>query len=316
MTGNPSVLAARLHRHGEPLRVERVDLRLPERDEVRVELRYGGVNPIDSYIAQGQVAADAPLPRTLGGEAAGEVDGQPVLLSGEGLGTARDGVWAQAAIVPRAAIHELPETVSLSEAAAMGVAGLTAWNTVVDLADVGPEDRVLVLGAAGGVGSVIVTLVHSIGATVWGQTGSDGKAQFVRDQGADEVVVGGPEEVSGAGEELQPTVVIDPLGGEFVRPAVERLAPNGRIVSFGTSAGPEVAFNLQSLYRKSGRILGYGGVQISRHARRAGLRQALAALGDGRMRVTVDTLRPLDAVGAAFVLLQERRVQGKLLLDL
>src|SRR5947209_13572151 len=202
-----TVRAARLHRHGEPLRIESVELREPGADEVRVELRFGGVNPVDRYGAEGRVAPDGPLPRTLGGEASGTLDGNPVLIAGEGLGSGRDGVWAEAAVVPRAAVHALPDGVSGRAAAAMGVAGLTAWHTVVELAGVGEEDRVLVLGAAGGVGAVIVSLAHSLGAEVWGQTGSPAKQEFVAQQGADHVIIGGPEAVGSAAVDIRPSVV-------------------------------------------------------------------------------------------------------------
>ena len=101
-----------------------VELPEPGEDEVRVDLHYGGVNPIDRYNAEGQVNPDAIRPRTLGGEASGEVDGRLVLVAGEGLGFVRDGVWAQAAVVPRAAVVEVPEGVASEHAAAMGIAGL------------------------------------------------------------------------------------------------------------------------------------------------------------------------------------------------
>src|SRR5436309_14495816 len=117
------VRAARLHAHGEPLQVDPVELPQPGQAEVTVELKFAGVNPIDSYIAQGSVAPDAPLPRTLGGEGAGTVDGRDVLVNGEGLGAVRDGVWAEAAIVPEVSVLPLPEGVEVREAAAMGIAG-------------------------------------------------------------------------------------------------------------------------------------------------------------------------------------------------
>ena len=79
-----------------------------------------------------------------------------MLVHGEGLGTARDGVWAQAAVVPSEAVTDIPEGVDLGEAAAIGVVGVTAWNVVHKVGQVGSDDRVLVLGASGGVGSAIV----------------------------------------------------------------------------------------------------------------------------------------------------------------
>src|SRR5579862_2550554 len=86
--------AARLVEHGKPLRIEEVDLAHPGPDEVVVELAYAGVNPVDLYSALGQVARDAPVPRTLGREASGEVDGRAVVVFGHGLGMTRDGLWA------------------------------------------------------------------------------------------------------------------------------------------------------------------------------------------------------------------------------
>lgn len=310
-----SATAARLHAHREPLVVESVEL-TPGADEALVELEYAGVNPVDRYVALGRVAADSPLPRTLGGEAAGRLDGRAVLVAGEGLGAARDGVWSTVAAVPRAAVIELPDGVATREAAAMGVAGLTAWNCVHEVADVQPDDRVLVLGASGGVGSMIVSLVHLLGVVVWGQTGSASKTEFIDRVGADRAVVADAGELHAKIAGLKPTVVFDPLGGEFVRPIIEAVVPEGRIVSFGTSAGADVAFNLQTLYRKSASILGYGGTALGREDRRAGLQQALRALADGSLRVEIDEAVPLEQVNEALQRIERRQVSGKLLLDL
>ncbi|MGH2929435.1 MAG: alcohol dehydrogenase catalytic domain-containing protein, partial [Solirubrobacteraceae bacterium] len=80
--GSDTSRAARLVEHGQPLRVQEVRLPEPAGGEVRVRLRYGGINPIDRYNAEGRVNASGPLPRTLGCEAAGELDGRPVLVAG------------------------------------------------------------------------------------------------------------------------------------------------------------------------------------------------------------------------------------------
>jgi NADPH:quinone reductase len=314
--GSETVRAARLHTHGEPLVVEPVVLPEPTEDEVQVELEFGGVNPIDRYIAIGRVHPAGAVPRTLGGEAAGTLDGVPVLVAGEGLGAARDGLWAQAAVVPRGAVTPLPDGVAIREAAAMGIAGLTALNVVRDLARVTAEDRVLVLGASGGVGSMIVSLAHAAGATVWGQTGSPSKTAGIAEQGADRVIVAGPEDLAAQVSEFVPTVVFDPLGDGFFAPVVEVTEPRGRIVSFGTSAGAEVAFNLQTLYRNMLTLFGYGGMRLGSEERRSGLKAALEALREGALRVRIDDVIALEDVNEAFARLVERRVQGNLVLDL
>jgi len=310
------ILAARLHAHGEPLVLERVRLPPPAEGQLLVKLRYGGVNPVDGYIAQGLVAADGPLPRTLGGEATGMLEGRPVLVAGVGLGAVRDGVWATAAVLPADAVIELPDGVDLQAAAAMGVAGLTAYNCVVELAQVGPEDRVLVLGAAGGVGTMIVSLASARGARVIGQTTTAAKAAAVSRQGAERVIVCEADGLLGSLDGVQPTVVFDALGGPFVAPAVELLAARGRLVSFGTSAGAQVSLNMQSLYRKGASILGYGGLRLGVEERRRGLQAALAALARGELRVLIGAVEPLAAVNEALARLQRRELTGKLLLDL
>jgi NADPH2:quinone reductase len=309
------VMAARLHGHDSPLVVAEVPLPSPPSGEVRVELAFAGVNPVDFYVAQGRVAADAPLPRTVGGEASGLVDGRPVLVTGAGLGSTRDGVWAGAANVPETAVVPLPEGVDLETAAAMGVAGLTAWHTL-HLAEVRPGDRVLILGASGGVGLTAVSLAVAMGATVWAQTGNRGKAEAIRRQGAHEVVVTDASGLVEALADWAPTVVIDGLGGGFTSAALSALAPHGRLVLFGTSTGSTSTMELQPLYRKGLKLLGYGGLILSDVERRAGLAEALAAVADGRMRIPIDRTVPLGQVNDAFRLLTERAVIGKIVLDL
>lgn len=311
-----TVRAARLHAHGDLLVVEEVALPEPGEDEVRVDLLFGGVNPIDRYTAEGRVNPDGPLPRTLGGEAAGMVDGTLSLVSGAGLGGRRDGLWAQGAVVPRASVVEAPAGVAAEHVAAMGIAGLTALECVRTLAAVTAEDRVFVLGASGGVGSMIVSLARAAGATVWGHTGSAQKAAGIKEAGAERVLVGDAAAIADDLAGFEPTVAFDPLGDGFVAPVVAAIATRGRIVSYGTSGGPEVTFNMQQLYRKMVTLLGYGGGTLTPEERLPGLRAALEAVRDGALQVRIDSVLALDQVNDAFRRLTDRGVQGKLLLDL
>jgi NADPH:quinone reductase len=315
-SGPDTVRAARLVALGEPLQIQEVELAGPGEDEVRVDLHYGGVNPIDRYHAAGQVNPDDVRPRTLGGEAAGEVDGRMVLVAGEGLGFVRDGVWSQAAVVPREAVVDVPDGVAPEHAAAMGIAGLTALNCVRTLARVTAGDRVVVLGASGGVGSMIVSLAHSAGATVWGHTGAQAKVAAITAEGADRVLVGGPEEIAADLADYEPTVAFDVLGDGYVATLIEAMAARGRIVSLGVSAGADVTFNMRMLYRKMLSLLGYGGTILTREERRPGLEAALEAVRAGELKVRIDSILELDDVNDAFRRIVDRRVQGKLLLDL
>ncbi len=311
-----TVRAARLTAHGEPLRVEHVRLAEPGPDDVVVEMAFGGVNPVDRYGALGTVAPDAPVPRTLGVEGAGRLDGRWVVAHGHGLGTARDGLWAEAAVVPRAACVEIPDGVDPAVAAALGVAGATAYKTVTELGRVTADDRVLVLGASGGVGSMIVSLASTIGAQVWGQTGDAGKARHVLESGADRSVVADVGELAAAVAELRPTVVFDALGDGYTGAAVEALCPYGRLVLFGTSADGEGRLPLRLLYRNGLSVVGYAGLREPPDAVRRSLGGALEAVREGRMSVRIDAVLPLDEVNEAFRRIERREVSGKLVLAL
>ena len=308
--------AARLTGHGEPLGVTEVDLPEPKDGEVVIDMLYGGVNPVDRYRALGSVNADAPLPRTLGAEGVGTVDGKQFVVFGGGVGTTGDGIWATRAVVPRSALVEVPDGVDPKRAAVMGVAGVTAWRTVTELARVSSDDRVLVLGATGGVGSVIGSVAHGLGATVWGQTGDAAGAGWLTDLGVDRIVGCGPDELAGKLGDWRPTVVFDPLGGGFTGAALESMAPRGRLVSFGTAAGATATVSMQALYRSALRILGYAGLMDSDDVIRRGLAAALTALSEGRMDVFVDSCVPLSRANEAFERLENRTVRGKLVLDL
>ena len=281
-----------------------------------MEMAFAGVNPVDRYGALGRVAPDAPLPRTLGVEGVGHLEGRLVVMHGHGLGTARDGLWADAAVVARAACVPVPEGVEPPVAAALGVAGATAYEAVAGLGKVAPDDRVLVLGASGGVGSMIVSLAHSIGAQVWGQTGSEGKAHAVEETGADRAVVADAGSLAGAVAAFRPTVVFDGLGGGYTGAAVEALEPRGRLVLYGASADAEGRVPLLTLYRKNLTVLGYGGLIQSEDALQRSVEGALEAVRAGRMSVRIDSVLPLEEVNEAFRRIERREVSGKLVLAL
>jgi NADPH2:quinone reductase len=162
---------------------------------------------------------------------------------------------------------------------------------------------------------MLVSLCSSLGARVWGQTGNPDKAAFITGQGAEQVVTAPPAELVAAVESLAPTVVFDSLGDGFSGAAIEALAPYGRYVSFGVSAGPMAEINMQMLYRKALTVYGYGGLIDSAERMAAGKTAALSALADGRLRVVVADVLPLGKVNDAFTALVDRAVSGKIVLD-
>jgi NADPH2:quinone reductase len=196
----------------------------------------------------------------------------------------------------------------------IGVAGVTAWNALHARAELRADDRVLVLGASGGVGSMAVQLAHAAGAVVWGQTTQAEKTAAIEEGGADRVVVTDADGLVGAVAELEPTVILDGLGGAYTAASVDALVPLGRLVVYGTSADVESTLNLRVLYRKAVSLLGYGGLVVADEERRRVLADLLAQVAAGTLRVPVE-LVPLSQAAECHRRILERGLTGKLVLD-
>jgi NADPH2:quinone reductase len=307
--------AARLHEIGGNLRIDTLDDPVPGDGEVVVDMAYAAVNPLDIWITRGAPGtAGDNLPWVPGTEGTGRVDGRPVLVSGGGVGVVRHGLYQEQAVVPVGAVMELPADTDLAQAAGIGVAGVTAWNALHARAGLRDDDRVLVLGASGGVGSMAVQLAHAAGAVVWGQTTQVEKTASIEEGGADRVVVTDADGLSAAVAELEPTVILDGLGGAYTTASVEAVAPNGRLVVYGTSADVESTLNLRVLYRKGTSLLGYSGLILPEDQRRQILADLLADVAAGRLRVPVEVV-PLDQAADCHRRVLDRGLTGKLVID-
>lgn len=312
--------ASRLTQHGAPLEVDEVELPDPSEGEVVVRMVRSAVNPVDRYQALGRVASEQPLPRTLGSEGAGFVQGgedrRAVFLNRNSLVRKGDGLWASFVLARRDKLIPVPDGVDLAAAASVGVAGVTAWRCVTELGEADADDRVLVLGASGGVGSIAVSVAHRLGAEVVGQTSSADKSDFVRGCGADRVVVCDADSLVEELGSWRPTLVLDPLGDGYTGAALTALELRGRLVIFGTSADGSGKVPLQTLYRNGLRILGYGGLNEPEEAIATAARESLRAIADGGMEIVVGETIPLTQVNEALAMLERRQVAGKIVLDL
>jgi len=307
--------AARVHRFGDQLQVDEIPDPNPAGGEVMAQVQFVAVNPIDIWLTHGTVAGgQQQLPFIPGMEATVEVEGRRWLVQGGGLGTVRDGLYAERIAVSRDFLVPLPEGVDPAQAAGLGIVGATAWRLVDGIARVTQGDRVLVLGASGGVGSVLIQLARARGAIVWGQTGSKDKAHLITELGAERAVVAGAEDLVNAAADLQPTVVFDPLAGSFTPAAVELLRPRGRLALFGASAGPEITLRATGLYRKEVSILTYSLTSEPPEWTRRALEQILGELAKGSVRLPIGEILPLTAAAEAHRRVLDRELTGKLLL--
>jgi NADPH:quinone reductase len=284
-------------------------------DELVVRLDYASVNPVDQQVADGQLGRTDDSPAlTLGCEGVGTVDGRRVLVSGAGLGVARDGTYAELVVAPSSALYDVPPGASSQQAAAAGVAGSTAWIALHDFGAVSQTSTVLVLGASGGVGTLAVQLARLAGSTVIAQTGHTGKAAFLERLGATVVVA--PDAQSLVTAQIPaPDVVIDPLGGSFTAACVLLAQPRARIVLFGAASGATSELNVQTMYRKGVSIVTFSGGTIGTEQRRHSVEEVLSLIAGGSLRVPIHAVLPLAAAQQAHTMLSDRAVTGKVLLD-
>ncbi|HEY2747506.1 MAG TPA: zinc-binding alcohol dehydrogenase family protein, partial [Polyangia bacterium] len=258
--------ALRFERFGPPSVLQLAEVPTPSRstDEALVEIRAAAINPSDVKNVAGKMS-QTKLPRTPGRDFAGVVVDGPrqwrgVAVWGTGgeLGFTRDGTHAEAVVVPVAALRRKPESLTFSEAAAVGTPFTTA-QLGLTRASLGERDLVLVLGAVGAVGSAAVQIAAWRGATVFGLVKHDAEVAQARSFGAREVVV------SGAGDVVE--AIAKTLGGRGVDvafdttgslldAAVRTLARNGRVVAISAPSDGNATFALRELYRRDGQILG------------------------------------------------------------
>jgi NADPH:quinone reductase len=306
---------ARLPAVGAPVTIEDVTLPEPGEGEVVVTLDRAGLNPLDIYAMAGTAGDTTRLPRTLGIEGTGELDGRRVVVHGGGIGLIRDGTFGGAVVVPAECAVEIPDSVPAEVAGAIAVAGITAWRVTREVARVDPLDRVLVLGAAGGVGSLVAQLARSAGAVVWAQTGNVAKREFLAGLGVDETVVADAAGLTDAVHALAPTVVFDPLGGAFTPAALAALRPYGRLVSYGAAAGGSATVDIRPFYRNGMRMLGYGGTLESAARTAEGITSVAAEIAAKRLTIPVAEVIPLDRLADAVEAVRARKVTGKVVLD-
>lgn len=218
----------------ELLQVRAVPRPVPGPGEVLVKVAFGSVNAVDRRVREGYLLDYAPRPYTAGADFAGTVeeagagaDLAPGTRVAGGL-MPNTGGYGEYVRIKASEVARIPDGVSFEQAASLPVAGLTAWSAIVGLGELRAGQRVLVQGAAGGVGHFAVQLAHRIGAHVTG-VASAGKAGFVRALGADEVLDYADPDYALALRDLD--LVVDGVGAASIARAYGALKPGGRVFS-------------------------------------------------------------------------------------
>jgi NADPH:quinone reductase-like Zn-dependent oxidoreductase len=311
----------------DDLRVADVPLPQPAAGEVRVRLRTAALNHRDLHMFN----FEPEQPCTLGSDGAGVVEavgegvttwapGAEVIVNpalkwgdredcyGPGwsiLGWPRDGTLAEAIVLPAECLYPKPAHLSFEEAAALPLAGLTAYRALVPRARLVAGETVLVHGIGGGVALFVLQFARALGARVMATSTADDKLERARALGAEQGVnsrtadwvAAAREWTGGAGVD----VAVDSLGGEYFARSLEALRLGGRLVTFGRTVDSQSTINLRLLFWNQLTLLGS---TMGSPADFAGM---LALVNAHKIRPVIDSVWPLDDGCHAF----ERLAQGK-----
>jgi NADPH:quinone reductase-like Zn-dependent oxidoreductase len=273
-------------------------------------------------INRGEVrySMSAPAGRRPGWDLAGIVekaaaDGTGPKEGARVVGLLSLGSWAQRVAVPTHALAELPENVSFEVASTLPVAGLTALHSLYKGGFLVGKS-VLVTGATGGTGDFTIQLAKLAGAKVVALTRSKERESIVRDFGADHVVVG--DDLSPAAKLGPYDLIVDSVGGANFGKTLELLAPRGVHVVFGTTAGPEVSFNLSRFY-PAGHLSIYGFIlfkELSVEPASVGLKNLAGLVASKKLRPRIEVVESWTKVVEITQQLTERKFVGKAVLTI
>ncbi|MFE9424757.1 zinc-binding alcohol dehydrogenase family protein [Kitasatospora sp. NPDC006697] len=294
----------------------------PGPGEVAVRVAYAGLQWGDVMLREG--AFPVPRPFVPGFEAAGRIsavgEGVPAARLGEPVAVlATGGAFAQTVVVP--ALFAVPAgELALTAGAGAGWSTPTAYDLVTEVARVRPGDRVLIHGAAGGVGTMAAQFARQAGAgQLTGIASTPERARYAEQFGYDEVLL--RADFPAALGERRFDAVLDPVGGRTRRQSLALLAPHGRLALYGVidGAGEPVTADTTALLMAGQSVLGYSSNLLygtRPEALAATARAALAEVAAGRARIDVTALYRPDELPRAIEDLGSGAVLGKALLDL
>src|SRR5579864_7266473 len=339
--------AVRFHQHGGPevLVYEQAPDPVPGPGRVLVRVRACAVNHLDIHVRRGIPGMTLPLPHILGSDVAGEVaaigpgvtsckPGDAVVVNpGVSCGhceaclSAADnlcrqysilgehipGGYAELVAVPKANILPKPARLSFTDAAAVQLVFLTAWDMLVAGARVRPSETVLVWGAGSGVGSAAIQIAKEFDARVIAIAGADWKLERARALGADDTINHATQSVGDAVRSLTGRrgvdIVFEHVGQATWETSLRALARGGRLVTCGATSGFAAQTDLRYVFAR--RILIRGSFMGSKGT----MHEIMRLVDAGRLRPVVHAVRPLEDARHAHEMLERSEQFGKLVLE-
>lgn len=323
--------AWRVHQNGDRIAgaVESLPLPVPGEGEVLIRAEWSGINYKDALGATGAGKILRRFPLTAGIDVAGTVAesrhpdwrvGQPVLVNGCGLGENHDGGFAECVCVPGDWVVALPEGLSTRDAMILGTAGFTAALALTRMEALGqtPEQGpVLVTGASGGVGNFAVQCLKRAGYTVHAVSGKPEAADWLQRLGADEVTT--PEALRLGHRPLEKARwagAVDSVGGELLVGICRHVDLFGNVAAIGLAGGARLETTVMPHILRGVSLLGISSANCPQPLRRQVWARLGEALRPRHLDEVVDRVLPLEQLQGGFEDLLERRVRGRILVDL
>jgi len=302
---------------------DRPDL-TPGRGEVLIQVAATAVNRADLLQRQGFYPPPQGVSDVIGLECSGTIaalgDGVEGLSVGDEVcALLAGGGYAEQVVCPAGQVMPIPDGIDLVTAAAIPEVACTVWSNVFMVAGLQPEERFLVHGGSGGIGTCAIQLAHALGARVFATAGTAEKLQTCRDLGAD-IAINYREDdfVVTVQAEGGADVILDNMGASYLTQNVSALATEGRLVIIGMQGGVKGELDIASLLGKRGAV-----IATSLRPRPVEEKAAICAsvvehvwplYADGSVRPIVHTTMPLAEAAAAHELMESSDHTGKILL--
>ncbi len=298
----------------------------PAKGEVLIEIKAASLNFPDILIVQNKYQMKPPLPFVPGSEYAGVVaalgEGVNHLKVGQNVAClSGTGGFATHVVAPAERCMPLPPGFPFVDAAAFIMIYATSHHALVDRAQLKAGETVLVLGAAGGVGTAAIQIARQMGAKVIAAASTDEKCALCKSIGADETINYQTDNLRDRLKALTdgrgPDVIYDPVGGDLAEPAFRSIAWRGRYLVVGFASGPIPALPFNLALLKGASIVGVFWGDYSRRepkANAAMMAELAQWYGQGKIKPVIDGTMPMADLKAAYAHMGSRGVKGKLVM--
>jgi NADPH2:quinone reductase len=298
----------------------------PKAGEVLIAIKAASLNFPDLLIVQNKYQMKPPLPFVPGSEYAGVVEaigeGVTHLKVGQNVAClSGTGGFGTHVIAPAERCMPLPPGFSHVDAAAFIMIYATSHHALIDRAQLKAGETVLVLGAAGGVGTSAIQIAKQVGARVIAAASTDEKCALCKSIGADETINYSKENLREALKTLTggkgPDVIYDPVGGDFAEPALRSIAWRGRYLVVGFASGPIPALPFNLMLLKGASVVGvFWGDFVRREpkANAAMMAELAGWYAQGKIKPVIDRTMPMAQLKEAYAHMGSRGVMGKLVM--